>query len=397
MSNAAVTKAGASCLGWMRAAEGLRHRRAITLLVGAFVLAVLLALLGLATQSGTFILLMWFVAWLCVLVGSNAAGGVLMDAARGVPQRGIGDALYSGAANVGRYFIISLLAGLFFLAYLLALAIILFICKIPGIGPLLYAIVFPVLVVASAVVAIGLAIGMFLAGPAAWEGNSVRAACAKVMAIAAQRLPEVLIGAFLLNLLMLVIIAILWLIVLAGLSIVGGLSASILGANISYAAAGLFSGLGGIAHGLGGIAHGLGGGGEGSGYIYAAVFGVTVLAAIACGALLSAMIMGVNLIYLQASAGLDTAAVEAALSQRLEQAKQKAGDVQERVIQRAQEVQERSRRAAATPPAAATPIPPAPQVPAVTPESGVAAKCPQCGAPLITDDPFCGSCGHRLE
>ena len=390
MSDAAVTKAGASYLGLMRATEGLRHRRAPTLLVGAFVLAVLLALLGLATQSGAFILIMWFVAWLCVLVGSNAAGGVLMDAARGVPQRGIGDALYSGAANVGRYFIISLLAGLFFLAYLLALAIILFICKIPGIGPLLYAIVFPVLVVASAVAAIGLAIGMFLAGPAVWEGNSVRAACAKVMAIAAQRLPEVLIGAFLLNLLMLVIIAILWLIVLAGLGIVGGLSAAILGADISHAAASLFSGLGGIAQGLGG-------GGEGMGYIYAAVFGVTVLAAIACGALLSVMIMGVNLIYLQASEGLDTAAVDAALTQRLEQAKQMAGDVQERVIQRAQEVQERARRAAATQPDAATPIPPAPQVPAATPESGIAAKCPQCGAPVITDDPFCGGCGHRLK
>ena len=390
MSDAAVTKAGASYLGLMRAAEGLRHRRAITLLVGAFVLAVLLALLGLATQSGAFILIMWFVAWLCVLVGSNAAGGVLMDAARGVPQRGIGDALYSGAANVGRYFIISLLAGLFFLAYLLALAIILFICKIPGIGPLLYAIVFPVLVVASAVAAIGLAIGMFLAGPAVWEGNSVRAACAKVMAIAAQRLPEVLIGAFLLNLLMLVIIAILWLIVLAGLGIVGGLSAAILGADISHAATSLFSGLGGIAQGLGG-------GGEGMGYIYAAVFGATVLAAIACAALLSVMIMGVNLIYLQASEGLDTAAVDAALTQRLEQAKQMAGDVQERVIQRAQEVQERARRAAATQPDAATAIPPAPQVPADTPESGMAAKCPQCGAPVITDDPFCGGCGHRLK
>lgn len=390
MSDAAVTKAGASYLGLMRAAEGLRHRRAITLLVGAFVLAVLLALLGLATKNGTFILLMWFVAWLCVLAGSNAAGGVLMDAARGVPQRGIGDALYSGAANVVRYFIISLLAGLFFLAYLLALAIILFICKIPGIGPLLYAIVFPVLVVASAVAAIGLAIGMFLAGPAVWEGNSVRAACAKVMAIAAQRLPEVLIGAFLLNLLMLVIIAILWLIVLAGLGIVGGLSAAILGADISHAAAGLFSGLGGLAQGFGG-------GGEGMGYIYAAVFGVTVLAAIACAALLSVMMMGVNLIYLQASEGLDTAAVEAAITQRLEQARQKAGDVQERVIQRAQEVQERARRAAATQPDAATPMPPVPQVPAATPESGIAAKCPQCGAPVITDDPFCGSCGHRLE
>lgn len=385
MSDAAVTKAGASYLGLMRAAEGLRHRQAITLLVGAFVLAVLLALLGLATKNGTFILLMLFVAWLCVLVGSNAAGGVLMDAARGVPQRGIGDALYSGAANVVRYFIISLLAGLFFLAYLLALAIILFIFKIPGIGPLLYAIVFPVLVVASAVAAIGLVIGMFLAGPAVWEGNSVRAACAKVMAIAAQRLPEVLIGAFLLNLLMLVIAAILWLIVLAGLGIVGGLSAAILGADISHAAAGLFSGLGGLAQGFGG-------GGEGMGYIYAAVFGVTVLAAIACAALLSVMIMGVNLIYLQASEGLDTAAVDAALTQRLEQAKQMAGDVQERVIQRAQEVQERARRAAA-----ATPVPPAPQIPAATPESGIAAKCPQCGAPVITDDPFCGSCGHRLE
>ena len=183
--------------------------------------------------------------------------------------------------------------------------------------------------------------------------------------------------------------AILWLIVLAGLGIVGGLSAAILGADISHAAAGLFSGLGGIVQGFGG-------GGEGMGYIYAAVFGVTVLAAIACAALLSVMIMGVNLIYLQASAGLDTAAVNAALTQRLEQAKQMAGDVQERVIQRAQEVQERARRAAATHPDAATPMPPAPQVPAATPESGIAAKCPQCGAPVITDDPFCGSCGHRL-
>jgi hypothetical protein len=35
MSDAAVTEAGASYLGLLRAAEGLRHRQAMTLLVGA--------------------------------------------------------------------------------------------------------------------------------------------------------------------------------------------------------------------------------------------------------------------------------------------------------------------------------------------------------------------------
>lgn len=119
------------------------------------------------------------------------------------------------------------------------------------------------------------------------------------------------------------------------------------------------------------------------GYLIAGRFGSAVLIAVTVAAMLAVYIMGVNLIYLAACEGLDSADIEGAFNDRLQGVKQKANEVQQRVRERAQEAQDRARQAVAER-----------STQSATP--GSQAKCPACGAATTANDMFCGECGHKF-
>ncbi|MHB1233147.1 MAG: zinc ribbon domain-containing protein [Burkholderiales bacterium] len=356
-------------LGLLRALEGLRNGKAIALLLGADVIAVMIFFVGLSMHSVVAGMLFGLIAYIVSLVGASAAGGVLMDSARHILPRSIGDAIVVGTLDLLKILGIALIGLLGFVVYMIVLGIVLYICKIPGIGPVLYGLLLPVLVILSALVVNGLMVGLMLSNSAVWEGNSFRSALARVAAIASKRLPEVLISFLLLTLLMIIVGLIVGALMVTGYLLVVSMSASILGSSLSMSLGGL-----GAMGGLGELE------GEGMGYLKAAGFGSGVLFAVTVTAMTSVFIMGVNLIYLSACDGLDSAAIEGAFNDRLQRVKQKADEMQQRVRERAQEAQDRARQAASAPSATAVPQ----------------TKCPACGAVVTANDAFCGECGHKF-
>lgn len=374
--NTAATQANNSrYTGLLRSLEGLRNGRAIALLLGTNVITTMvLFFIGASPGASWHLLLFGLVAFVVSFVGVSAAGGVLMDSARNISPRSIGDAIVVGAMDSLKILGIALVGLLGFVVFMIVLGIVLYLCKIPGIGPVLYGLLLPVLVILSALVANGLLVGLMLSNSAVWEGNSFRTALAHVAAIASKRLPEVLLSFLLLTLLMIIVGLIVGALIFSGYLVVGGMSASILGSNLSMSlgALGAMGGMGG----LGGME------GEGMGYLKAAGFGSGVLFAVTLTAMTSVFIMGVNLIYLSASDGLDSAAIEGAFNERLQGVKQRADEMQQRVRERAQEAQERARQAAAKHSA------PSAAVPQTT--------CPACNAVAIAGDMFCGECGHKF-
>jgi hypothetical protein len=93
---------------------------------------------------------------------------------------------------------------------------------------------------------------------------------------------------------------------------------------------------------------------------------------------LQVQLMGINLVYLNVSEGVDVADAESILKEHLDQAKAKA----EMARQRALEVAERARQAAQR---------------SAVPASAAGLRCPQCKGPIMADDLFCGSCGCKLR
>lgn len=356
-------------LGLLRSLEGLRDGTAITLLIGSSVIAAILFLAGVSIGGG-WVLLFGLVAYVISSIGVSAAGGVLMDSARNISRRSMGDAIVVGVADLVKIIGLTILGGLALVVYLIVLAIVLFLCKIPGLGPVLFGLLLPILVILSALVVYGILAALMLSNSAVWEGSSFQSALARVAGLASKRLPEVLISFLLLWLLMAIVGGVVASVMFTGYFLVAGMSVPIIGPSIGM---GGFGGLGAMGFG----------GGEGMGYVIAGGFGSAVLFAVTVAAMLAVFIMGVNLIYLSACEGLDSAAMEGDFNERLQGVKQKADEMQQRVRERAQEAQDRARQAVAER-----------SVQSAAPVSQV--NCPACGAAATAHDLFCGECGHKF-
>lgn len=367
----------------LRSLDALRNPKAIVLLMASFAISLLLMGAGAASKSAPIFGLFAVLALLVFLVGCSAAGVVLMDVTREKAPLSIGDAIVLG--GIASLKLIAGILGLILalVGVQLVIAILLYLCKIPGIGPLLYAVLLPAMLIFTALVYLGAGACFSLLAPALWDGNSMGVAFARVYAIGSQR-PIQFIIAWLAALLLLafVFVTIFGVLATATLS-VGGLSAAILGAGISMPSFNPMEMFGG-GYGMGRSAWGGDGGG---GYVMAGVFGGALAWAVAFAAYGAVAVMAMCVIYVGLSEGLDTAQAEQSLAGQIAWAKQKAADVQETAKQRALQAQARAyeavqRRAqsAATPPGA---------------ESG-SPRCPSCNAPIEAASVFCGECGAKL-
>jgi len=91
----------------------------------------------------------FIVAISVLMVGFNAAGIWLSDDVWGRSQRSVMASVMAAVFTSHRLLAVLVLEFLFFLIFILALALVFFICKIPGVGPLLYAFAMPVGVIAT--------------------------------------------------------------------------------------------------------------------------------------------------------------------------------------------------------------------------------------------------------
>lgn len=294
------------------------------------------------------------------LVGVNAAGILVSDGVWGRDQRSISQAVLVSLFTSHRLLLVLLFEGLLFLVYLLALGVLLMVCKIPGIGPLLFAIVYPFGALLSGVMLFGLLyVAIPLAAPAIWSGSSATSALVMLKEIARHRLIMAVVMSLMLGLLMVVVSAIVMGIVGSGVGITLGMSAGIVGVSMNF-----------------GSFMSMMGGSGGSGYVWALGLGSTILFLVAAIPVFLVGMKGAAIIHHTAIAGLSLREAEDKVKLQLQVAKERAQEIKTQVAAQAAAAQQ------------------------VTPKEvplALALTCPICTTAVTDADVFCGGCGHKLK
>lgn len=381
--------------------DAVRNWRAVALMMATLAAAVLVAALGFALARVSFVFTALFVlaAYGVAFYGANAVGMMMMDEAHGQPARPVSAAVLGSLATSHRLILLLLLVGLVYLVGFLALALVLFLCKIPVLGPLLYAVVFPVSVVVVGIALFAVPTVIFpLAAPAIWSGGGVLASLSQLSAIARKRLIMVLLLMVAVAFIAFVVGSLIGAILFTGTVTTALLSVPIVGAG-GFDPGMLMGGMGGMG-GYGGMGMGGYGGGGGGGHAFAALIGGGLL--FAAGFTLPGLVYlrGACTVYLRAIDGLDLAAEQAAFEEKLAAARDKAKAMQAQAQAAAQQYATRNETPPAPAPGAATPpatalAAPAP-APAPAPAASATAHCPSCQGEVAADDRFCGHCGHPL-
>jgi hypothetical protein len=377
--------------------DAIRNWRALLVLLASLVAAAVLFSLGgvLARFGWALFLLFALAAYAVVFYGANAAGMMLMDEARGQLSRAPAAAVRDSLAVSHRLILVFLLLFALYLGAFLALALVLFLCKIPVIGPVLYAVVFPASVVVFGIAMFALPTVVFpLSAPSIWNGATTLQCVSQLLAIARKRLILVLLlmvaVAFIAGLVGFLVGAILF----TGAAVTALASAPILGGGLGGIMGGVMGG--GMDMDMGMAMGGLGG------HAIGAAVGGGVLFAVAFTLPGMVYLRGACSVYLRAIEGLDLAAEQAEIDAKLEAARARAREMQP-VMAPAAPPAAAAVAAPVAVPVVAAPVTPAVAAPAVVapappmPAAATApAKCPHCGAAITPGDAFCGECGERL-
>jgi hypothetical protein len=394
MTNESSVKSMPRASTILGALEGVRNIRAgiVTALVLIANAVVFVSFSYLTTRFGNFALAAvgGLLVVLIAAYGASAVGFMLMNDAKGAPPLAIVEALTLSLSSTHRWICVMLLAALVFALFALALVLVLFICKIPFLGPVLYAGVLPLATIATAAfLAAMYFVVMPLAFPAVWLGDTTMQVMSKLLAIIRQRLVQVVAHVLLLLLLCFIAGGIIGGLMFAGLAVVGMLSAALL------------PNVGGAMGGLGGMMAGVGR--EGGGYLIAGGIGGAIIFAVVTIVPFLILIRGYCSIYLDVIQGIDFSAAESQLKSGMENIQRKAREAQERAREKMQSppvtpaapVSGTQRE----PPAAPLATAPAAAAAAATAATQITAagQCPKCGAAVTAEDKFCGGCGAKLN
>jgi hypothetical protein len=361
-----------------RASEGLTHFRGIVVSFLAMLLGGAFLFLGLhaaGSSGGAFGRIMLFICWIIYAVvtgtGVSATGIMLLDRARHAPPRSVTDALVFGLICFFKACVIGIAIGVAALVVVLLAAILYFICKIPGVGPILLFFVHPVLVLLAGLFAFLAGIFAALSAPALWEGNSVTQAIAKTIAILKERAVIAVLYLLVMGIVTAIILGIIGAVILPGYFSMTGLAATVIGPSL----AGSLPTVTNLPMAMMYLS-----GGQ-SGHVMAIMLSTAVLAMICVATALQVQLMGINLVYLGVSAGIDTAGAERMLRQQLDQAKAKADEAKQRALNAAERARQAAQQARTT------------ALPSVT-ENPV---CPSCNGTVAAHDIFCENCGQKLK
>lgn len=434
----------------LRASEGLTQWRPMALGFLTWVaVALLLAVGGFLSSSlggaaGVGLMgLFGLLAIILIAAGMSGAGILLMDKAKNIAPRSMMDAFLAGLWCIPKFLGFYVVVALVLAALAVVGAIGYFLAKIPGIGPLIFFVLHPVLVIMAAAVLTSLLwVGFPLFTPAVWEGRGFKESLTLVIAVSRQRL----VPTVLLFLALYVVVSVIGMVVfgalLPGYLFMTGLASSILDIRMDNTD---FEAIVALMNGYGGY---------NSGLMYAGILATALIFGLAVILMMQVALMGVNLVYLAATDGLDTADTENALNAGLDEMKRRAREAQEKARLAAEQAQEKARQMAeeakerarqraaeqaaaaeqtaaqaqaaavlaaeqaeqqaaadrlAAEAAAAQAAPPdaPPQEPTflaepapstnLPPASAATATCPQCQHTVGHDDMFCGECGHRLK
>jgi hypothetical protein len=361
-------------LVFARAAEGLTHWRGIVVSFISFLAGGAFIFLGLYAASRSpgfmgmgFLFLCWLLYSLIAGTGVSAAGIMLLDRARLAPARSLSDALVFGLMCLLKLWLVALGLLAAALVFALAAALVYLVCKIPGVGPLLLFVAHPVLVVCAGLLAFMASIFVALVMPSLWDGDTVTQAVAKAIAILKERSIVTVLYLIVMAFVTAVILGVIAWVILPGYFSMTGLAAGVIGTNLG----------GGLSVIMNPAALMFLTQGE-SGHALAVALDTFALAMLCVAAALQVQLMGINLVYLGVSEGVDAVGAERALREQFDHARAKADEARQHAVLAA----ERARHAAERPRA---------------PEVDAATRCPNCQAAAALEDSFCESCGHRLK
>ena len=209
--------------------SALFNRRAWTLLLPSFLLAIALWKLAASVPLSTASILVHALSIGVAIWGCNAAGLVMCDEVRMLPPRPWTRLWSHTLVTSHQLAMVLLTVTLCCLLLLLALAILLLTCRLPLFGASLYTLVFPVAtVVAASVLFIFPPMALCVAAPAVWSGLDANACLVQVWSVLRQRLPfaaawfSVLLGISLLVLLISMVL------LTFGSWLIGGMAESLL-------------------------------------------------------------------------------------------------------------------------------------------------------------------------
>lgn len=326
----ALTRAGEGLTQWRALAMGFLTMLACAVL---FWLMQLLAVRVGGIGGGLLAAIVAVVGFVVYVAGASAVGVLLMDKARDVPQRSITEAAMFGLSSVPKFLLLGIGVVVVSIAYMLVAALIYFICKIPVIGAVLAFVAHPVLVLIAAVFFIACMWVVFpLFAPAVWSGLNFRQALASVFAIARNRLVQVVLMMIVLYIILLVIGMLLASGVVPAMAMLTGMATSIMGGGYSgYGNYGSFGGMGAALSMFN------------SASMTGAILGASVLSILLFALVGLVAIMGVNVLYLQAVDGLDTAGTSADIEGAFGMMREKAREAADK----AKAAAERAKQAAA--------------------------------------------------
>lgn len=368
----------------MRAAEGLTQWRVLGLSFLTWLAGGLVMVGGqmLATRAGSMLLALLFliIASVVFSAGMSAVGILLQDKAKDVEQRSMSAAIRAGLLCVPRFIMFGLLVLAVVLGLCLVAAIVYFVCKIPFIGPILLFFAHPVMVIAASVFFIALYwVAAPLLAPAIWDGRSLRRAVSLVLAVVRTRLVPLVLMLLALYIVITVITLVVFTGFIPGFAYMTAIASGVIGPSMMASMGGM-----GNSAAFGAMAS--------SGHMMAGTLSTVILFAVLMALTMQVMIMGVNIIYLMVTDGLDEQGTEESLQAGIDLAREKARQAQGMAREAADKVRHATHMdghghqgtAARAPAAPVAPAPVTPATPAapVAPLNDIFAPAPAPVAPV---------------
>ncbi len=223
----------------LRSLDALRNLPALALLAATMCLAA--CLVASATLLPTFAaIVLVLLALAAVYYGVHAAGILMMDETRHRPARSVGAALRAALTGGHRWLGVLLLVAAVYAAGLVAMGLVLVMCRLPVVGPALFAVVLPVavLVAGAALMALPLLV-LPLTGPASWEGGDAAQSVARLWRHVRVRPVQVLVPMAGVGCVALLAGGLSFLLVFLGAGVVASLSWTLLGVPALVASASL--------------------------------------------------------------------------------------------------------------------------------------------------------------
>ncbi|MCL2162299.1 MAG: zinc ribbon domain-containing protein [Betaproteobacteria bacterium] len=366
--------------------RALANEKALFALLVTGLLSMALVFLGSKLGSSGFSAVTALFSLLTLLVilpiGTSVAGLLLMDQAHGRTPRPLRKAVFEGIPTFLRILGITLLSIALTVVFYLFLCLLLFICKLPVIGPALYAVLFPVLVILAGLLFFGLMAGLSMVSPAVWNGATIREALTMLQRIVTHRAVELLV-----NLLLLTVFIVLAEIILAGIFLIGS-------QFISEASKSILD-IKSIPGSFPAFAWSLLGSNY-TDYTIAEAFGSMTGMMLFLSALMAMSMMGLNLIYLQITKNLPLPREREHAWESMLQSGNKE-DKKEPVIRPIPQATTTSSPVVDTPDILASFL--ADKVPAATVAENAKTTqiCPHCQTPVQLGDRFCGNCGGSIH